>query len=206
MIDFHPVAAAPGVPSRCSHHTRICRVDTRSTGGREVLAPVEFAGFTGEGVVPQSKGGTRVKHLKGCHEEARSRPPQSGGCDTWGLSFGLADNGSILGGGLHGGPAEGYFCNQIRYRATHGVPLGREVWVKQRRAHDAGRRNHPDRSLVERTYRSLHLVGGCLKSECEDGKTYDNCRREAPQSNPAGAVGPRCMLVSPMSCHRILLV
>jgi hypothetical protein len=87
------------------------------------------------------------------------------------------------------------------------MPRGRDLRVEQRRSHVAGRWNHPDGSPVNRPCGRLDLAGRrCLKTESEDGKTYDNCRREAPQSNAARAVGPWCVLLSPMSCHRILLM
>ena len=87
------------------------------------------------------------------------------------------------------------------------MPLGRDRGIEQCRTHVAGRWNHPDGSTVSRPCGRLDLAGRrCLKAESENGKAYDNRRREASQSNAARAVGPWCMLFSPMSCHRILLM
>lgn len=61
------------------------------------------------------------------------------------------------------------------------MPLGRDLRLEHCRTHLAGRWNHPDGSPVNRACGRLNLVcRRCLNAESEDGKAYDNCRREAP--------------------------
>lgn len=55
VIDFHPVAAAPGMPPHCPHHAGIRRINVGSAGGSKVLAPVEFACRPVDGTCPQAK-------------------------------------------------------------------------------------------------------------------------------------------------------
>ncbi|GAA1260806.1 hypothetical protein GCM10009589_11110 [Arthrobacter pascens] len=206
MVDLHPVSAAPRMPSCGSHNSGIGRVDTGATGSGEILAPVELTGFARQGVMPQAEGGTRIQNLERGHEETCTRPPQGSGCDAWGLWLDRASGGNALGARLHDRPAKGYFGNQRRRRTGYGAPLGRAARIEQRRANDAGGRYDADCSLVKRPSGGLEMADRRLEPEREDGEAYDNCRRQAPQSDPSGAVRPGCTLVSPMSCHRILLM
>jgi hypothetical protein len=43
VVDLHPVATAPGVPSGGPDHSGVGCVDTGAAGGCVVLAPVEFS-------------------------------------------------------------------------------------------------------------------------------------------------------------------
>jgi hypothetical protein len=53
MVDLNPVAAAPRVPTGRPDHAGVGSIDPGSTGGGEVLAPVEFSGLPGQGIVTQ---------------------------------------------------------------------------------------------------------------------------------------------------------
>ena len=206
MVDLHPVAAAPRMPACGSHNSGISRVDTRATRSGKILAPVELTGFPCQGVMPQAEGGTRIQNLERGHQETCTRPPQGSGCDARRLRLDRASGDSTLGARLHDRPAKGYFGNQCRSRTGYGAPLGRAARIEQRRPNDAGRRHDADCSLVKRSRGGLDMADRRLEPEREDGEAYDNCRRQAPQSDPSGAVRPGCTLVSPMSCHRILLM
>lgn len=68
VVDFHPVATTPGMPSRGTHHTGVGRVDPGSFGGGKVLAPVEFTGLAREGVDAIPERRSRSERFQGTVE------------------------------------------------------------------------------------------------------------------------------------------
>jgi hypothetical protein len=65
MVDLHTVAAAPGMPSSGTHHAGVGRVDPGSFGSGKVLAPVELAGLTREGIDAIAEGRSRNEGFQG---------------------------------------------------------------------------------------------------------------------------------------------
>lgn len=64
VVDLHPVATTPGVPTRSANHTGVGREDAGPAGSCEVLARVEFTGFTGNGAGPHAERRTGGEELQ----------------------------------------------------------------------------------------------------------------------------------------------
>ncbi|MDQ0729592.1 hypothetical protein QFZ57_000386 [Arthrobacter sp. B1I2] len=74
VVDLHPVATAPGVPSGGAHNTGISRMDGCATGRCIILAQVEIPRRPAERTDPETERRARIEELKRCHQEACSRP------------------------------------------------------------------------------------------------------------------------------------
>jgi hypothetical protein len=79
VVNLHPVAPAPGVPSGGADHSRIGSIHFRSARCGIVLAEVEVARGPGQGAHPEAKGRAGDEQFKGRPEEAGRGPPQAGG-------------------------------------------------------------------------------------------------------------------------------
>jgi hypothetical protein len=78
VVDLHPVAAAPRVPSCGTYHSGIRGVHFGFTGGRVVLAEMEVSCGPGERAYAETEGRAGVKLLEGCHQESSRRPAEPG--------------------------------------------------------------------------------------------------------------------------------
>ncbi len=78
VVDLHPVASAPRMPSGRPDHPGVGRIDGGSASGREVLAKVEVSRSPAEGTHPETEGRARVEHLERRHQEACRRPAYTG--------------------------------------------------------------------------------------------------------------------------------
>lgn len=74
VIDFHAIAAAPGVPTHGPDHAGVGCVDQRAASRGEILAPVELARQSGERIDPQPEGRARKQHFERRVEFPGRRP------------------------------------------------------------------------------------------------------------------------------------
>ncbi|MDQ0827354.1 hypothetical protein QFZ60_003527 [Arthrobacter sp. B2I5] len=79
VIDFHAVAATPGMPPGSAHNTGISCVDGGAAGRCIILAQVEITGGPADGTDPETKRRTRIEKLKRGHEKTGSGPAHACG-------------------------------------------------------------------------------------------------------------------------------
>ncbi|MDQ0675675.1 hypothetical protein QFZ36_003236 [Pseudarthrobacter siccitolerans] len=79
VVNLHPVAPAPRVPSGGADHSRIGGIHFRSARCGIVLAEVEVARGPGQRAHPETKGRAGDEQFKGRPEEAGRGPSQPGG-------------------------------------------------------------------------------------------------------------------------------
>jgi hypothetical protein len=68
VIDFHPVAATPEVPAHSPDHTGVGRINSCAAGSSEILAPMEFAGHSGQGAGTEAERRAGNQEFKWSHE------------------------------------------------------------------------------------------------------------------------------------------
>jgi hypothetical protein len=74
VIDFHAVAATPGVPSGRAHNTGVSCVDGCAAGGRIILAQMEITSGPADRTDPETERRTRIEKLKRGHQKTGARP------------------------------------------------------------------------------------------------------------------------------------
>jgi hypothetical protein len=79
VVNLHPVAPAPGVPSGGADHSRIGGINFRSARRGIVLAEVEIARGPGQGTHPETEGRAGYEQFKWRPEEAGGGPAQARG-------------------------------------------------------------------------------------------------------------------------------
>ncbi|KRE82314.1 hypothetical protein ASG86_11735 [Arthrobacter sp. Soil764] len=84
VIDFHTVAAAPGMPPCRAHNTGVSCVDGGAAGRCIILAQVEITGSPADGTDPETEGRTRIQKLQRGHEKAGSGPAHACGANCQG--------------------------------------------------------------------------------------------------------------------------
>jgi hypothetical protein len=77
VIDFHPVAATPGVPSSRANNTGVSCVDGCAAGRGIVLAQVEITSGPADRTDPETERRTRIEKLKRGHQKTGARPAQA---------------------------------------------------------------------------------------------------------------------------------
>jgi hypothetical protein len=74
VVNLHPVATTPWVPSGRANNTGISRIDGGAAGCGIILAQVEIPGSPAERTDPETERRTRIEKLERSHQEAGSGP------------------------------------------------------------------------------------------------------------------------------------